>query len=295
MDLHISVGSHVVGALRVLGGQHAVGTDGGHHLGGVGVHDGKVQPGHHGHSQKRGVQVAAAGQAKADVGNAQHGAHAQLLFAAGQGFQRLDGSLLLGAGGKGQAVNVNILVGDANGVGGLDDALGNGKAAISCVRDAVLVQRQTDDGGTVLFAQRQDHIQRALLAVDRVDDGFAVIDTQGMGEGVRVGGVQLQGQIGDGLQVADQLLQRGRLIDAGQTGVDVQHLGTGLGLGHCLGAGVGTVPFPQGLLQPLFAGGVDALTYHSDAGHVHKAHRRTQAAAANGNLLRRGKRVEGLF
>ena len=78
----------------------------------------------------------------------------------------MGGTLLLGAGGQGQAVNVDILVRDADGIGGLDDTLRDGKAPLGCGGNTVLVQRQADDGGTVLFAQRQNFIQCALLTVD---------------------------------------------------------------------------------------------------------------------------------
>ena len=204
-------------------------------------------------------------------------------------------TLLLGAGGQGQAVDVDILVRDTDGIGSLDDTLCDGKAPLGCGGNTVLVQRQADDGGTVLFAQRQNFIQCALLTVDRVDDRLAVVNTQCAGKGLRIGRIQLQGQVGDGLQILDELFQRGRLVNAGQTGVDIQHFGTGLGLGNRLGAGVGAVPIPQGLLQAFFAGGVDALTYHGDTRDVHKADGGAQAAAAQRDLLCRGERAEGLF
>ena len=173
--------------------------------------------------------------------------------------------------------------------------MGNRKAALSCRRDTALVQRQADDGGTVLFAERQNLFQRLLLTVDRVDDGLTVVDAQRTGQGLWIRGVELQRQVGDGLQILDKLLQRGGLVDAGQARVDVEHLRTGLGLGHSLSAGVGAVAVPQGLLQPFFAGGIDALPHHSDAVDLHKADRRAQTAAADGDLVSRGQRAEGLM
>ena len=100
---------------------------------------------------------------------------------------------------------------------------------------------QADDGSTVLFAERQNLFQRLRLTVDRIDDGLTVVDAQRTGQGLWIRGVELQRQVGDGLQILDELFQRGSFVDAGQTSVDVQHLGTGLGLGHGLGAGVSTV------------------------------------------------------
>ena len=57
--------------------------------------------------------------------------HAQLTLAAGQSLQRLDGTLLLGAGGQRQAVNVDVFIRDTGGVGSGDNALSNRKAALA--------------------------------------------------------------------------------------------------------------------------------------------------------------------
>ena len=133
-----------------------------------------------------------------------------------------------------------------------------------------------------------------MLAVDRVDDGLAVVDAQRPRKGGGVGGIQLQGQVGDSLQLLDKMLQRGGFVNAGQTRIDVQHLSARLGLGNRLCAGVGTVAVAQGLLQALFAGRVDALAHHGDALHVHKTHGGTQAAAAHGDFIRGGMCGKGI-
>ena len=67
------------------------------------------------------------------------------------------------------------------------------------------------------------------------------------------------------MQLPHQHFQRGGFVNIRQTGVHVQQLGTGFGLGYGLGAGIGAVALPQGLLQALFAGGVDALAHHGNA------------------------------
>ena len=54
-------------------------------------------------------------------------------FAAGQRLQRLGCAFLLSAGGQAETVNVDILVRDACGVGGVYNAAGNGDAAPSTV------------------------------------------------------------------------------------------------------------------------------------------------------------------
>ena len=159
----------------------------------------------------------------------------------------------------------------------------------------MLIQCQADNGSAVFLAKRQDGVQRLLLAVDRVDDGLAVVDAQRTGKSLRVGGIELERQIRDGLQVLDQMLQCGGLVNTGQTGIDIQHLGTSLGLGYGLCAGIGAVTVPQSLLQTLFAGGIDALSHNGDTVHLDKANRRAQTAAADRNLFSRNQRGKGLL
>ena len=145
----------------------------------------------------------------------------------------------------------------------------------------MFIQCQTNHGGAVLFAQGQNAVQHLLLAVDRVYDRLAVINAQRAGQSIFVGRIQLQWQVGDGLQLPHQHFQRGGFVNTRQTGIHVQQLGTGFGLGYGLGAGIGAVALPQGLLQALFAGGVDALAHHGNAVYLHAAHGGTQAAAYN--------------
>ena len=276
-------GGHAVGkaldvlcALLVPVGQHVVGVHRRHHLLTGGVHDGKVQPCVHGHGQKGGVQVGAAGQTKADVGHAQHGAHAQLLFA---GFKRLyrgQHIFLLGAGGQGKAVDVDILPGNACCQRRFGDAAGNGHTVCGFGLDAFFVDGQTHDGGTVLLAQRQDGGKFFRLAVGGVDDGLAVVHPQTPRQRLHVGGVQLQGQTGHALQRLDHLLHQHRLVYAGCAYVHVQDLRTGLCLTDGLLQHIVHVAFPQCLLEALFAGGVDALAHHRDAVHRDRVHRGAQ-------------------
>ena len=286
LRLHLQVGvdSHIIVALFILAGQNAVSPHRRHHLGGVGVHDGQIQPRLHGKGEERRVDVTPAGKAKADVGDAQHRAHAQFPLAAGQGFQRLGGGALLGGNREGQAVDIHILPGDADGVGGGHNAAGDFQTPFHRLGDAALIQRKAHHGGAVLFAQRQNGIQHLLLAVHRVDDGLTVIDAQRTGQRVPVGRIQLQRQVGDRLEFPHQHFQRGGFVNIRQPGVDVQHFGPGLGLGHRLGAGIGAVALPQRLLEAFFAGGIDALAHHGDAVHLHAAHRSAQAAADHRNF-----------
>ena len=67
----------------------------------------------------------------------------------------------------------------------------------------MLVQCQADNGSAVFLAKGQDGVQRLLLTVDRVDDGLAVVDAQRAGKSLRIGGIELERQIRDSLQVLE--------------------------------------------------------------------------------------------
>ena len=272
----VGIPLNVLRTLRVAVGQHVVSIHRRHHLLAGRVHDGKVQPGVHRHGEEGGVQIGAAGQAEADVGHTQNGAHAQLFLA---GFQRLHGGqnvLLLGAGGQGQTVDVDVLPRDAGGKGRLRDAAGNGHPVLGGRQDAPLIDGKAHDSRTVLFAQGQNGVQLFLLAVGGVDDGLAVVHAQTVFQRLHIGGVQLQRQAGDALQGLDHLGHQGRLVHAGRAHVHVQHLSTGLHLTDRLLQNIVHILFPQCLLEALFARGVDAFTHHRDTVHVDKVHRRAE-------------------
>ena len=156
LHLPAGIGRDIVGTVLILAGQHAVGAHGGHHLRGVGVEDRKVKPGLHREGQEGCVHEPAAWQPEADVRDAEHRAHPELLFDKREGAQRLACRGLFGRDGQGQTVDVDVLTRDAGGVGGRDDPAGDGKPAFGRRRDAVFVECQPDDSRAVLFTQRQN-------------------------------------------------------------------------------------------------------------------------------------------
>ena len=189
-----------------------------------------------------------------------------------KGLHRGKHILLLGAGRQGQAVDVDILLRDACRQCRVPDAAGNGHAVLGFGQDTPLVNGKADHRRAVLFAQGQNGVQLFRLAVHRVDDGLAVVDPQAPFQRLDMRGIQLQRQADHALQRLDHLLHQGRLIHAGRTYVHIQDLGPGLGLAHGLFQHIVHIPFPQGLLEPLFSGGIDALTHHRDAVHIHAVH-----------------------
>jgi len=74
------------------------------------------------------------------------------------------------------------------------------------------------------FDQRQDGVHRAFLPVDRVDDGFSVVETQRLLDGFDIGGVDLQRSIQHALQLLNNQRQHPALIDLGHSHVDIQDL-----------------------------------------------------------------------
>ena len=121
--------------------------------------------------------------------------------------------------------------------------------------------------------QRKDLIHDLLLAVDRVDDGLAGVAAYGGLDSGGIGGVDLQRQERGALELLGGLLDNLNLVDLGQAHVNVQDIGALFLLADALTYDVVQIAVAQGLLQALFAGGIDALADDGDlvaiAGKVH--------------------------
>ena len=116
-------------------------------------------------------------------------------------------------------------------------------------------------------------LQHGGRTVDGVDDGLAVVGAEGTLQRLEIGGVQLEGLADHALQRLDHLLQHGGLVHLGRAHVDIQKLRARLRLGDGLLQHIVHVVLPQGLLEALFAGGIDALTHHGDAVNGDALHR----------------------
>ena len=149
--------------------------------------------------------------------------------------------------------------------------------------------------------QRKDLIHDLLFAIDRVDDGLAGVAAHGGLDGCGVGGVDLQRQQRGALELFGRLLDDLDLVDLGQAHVDVQDVGALFLLADALAHDVVQVAVAQGLLQALFAGGVDALADDGDlvavAGKVHDRlsarDRHAGLAAARAGRVVIDKRAQG--
>ena len=151
--------------------------------------------------------------------------------------------------------------------------LGDGEASLGGIGDAAFVERKADNVGAVVGDQRKDLIHDLLLAIDRVDDGLAGVAAHGGLDSGGIGGVDLQRQQRGALELFGRLLDDLDLVDLGQADVDVQDIGALFLLADALAHDVVQIAVAQGLLQALFAGGVDALADDGDlvavAGKVH--------------------------
>ena len=259
LGVHAGEAVHVGPALPVLAGEHPKSRHGVHHLPLVGVDDGQAQSGPQGLDEEILGDERPVGQAEGDVGHAQHRPQAQFLMDGPHRPQGLYCLVLLGGDRQRQAVDPHILFGDAVGQGRLQDAAGNGHPALRRLGNAVFVQSQAHHGGAVFFHDGQQPLQHRRVAVDGVHRRLAVVHPQARFQSRRVGGVQLQGDVQGALQLFHHPGQHGHLVHAGIAHVHVQDIRSGVHLLEAHIQDIIQVLLQQGLLEPLFAGGVDAL------------------------------------
>ena len=282
------------GAVLVLSGEHFERGDGVHDGCLVGVDDGQIQAAVKGLDEEIGGDVHPFRQAEADVGHAQHGVQSQLLGHPTDGFQGLLRLVLLGGDGEGQAVDDDVLLGDAMSPRGVQNPLRHVKPLLRRFRQAILVHGQTHHGGAVLLHDGQDGLQNLRLAVDRVDDGTAAAGAQASLDDLRISGVNLQGQGDHRLDGLHHIGHHGHLVDARQAYVHVQNVRTCVLLSHGLVQDIVQIVFPQRLLEPLFTGGIDALAHHPHAGELCHLRGRADPVALGGTGHFRRFRTDGV-
>ena len=202
-------------------------------------------------------------------------------------FQRFHSLLLLGGDRQCQAVDPNILLGDAVRQGRVQDAAGDSYPLLCRLGDAALVQGQTHYGGAVLFHDGQDAVQHLCFAVDGVHCRLTVVDPQARFQGGGVGGIQLQGQGNGALQVLYHPGQHGDFVHTGEAHVHIQDVGSRVLLLDGDIQNVVQVVFQQRLLEPLFAGGIHPL---ADDPHAVQAAGGDGGADAAGIIIGAGSR-----
>ena len=118
------------------------------------------------------------------------------------------------------------------------------------------------------------------LAVDRVQQGTAVVHPQSPFHGFDVGSIDLEGHGSNGLESQDHLFDEGRFIHPGNPHVHVQHLGPLVQLFQGQLAHIVHVLGLQGLFQPRFPGRIDP--FPDDHRHPFEIHRRPVAGNGTG-------------
>ena len=184
-----------------------------HHGLGVGVYDGGSQPAFHCHGKERGIDDFPLGQSEGYVGYPQHGSHSQLVPDTPQRLQGGKGPPAVGTDRHAESVQNDILRSDSVLRCPVYDFPSHGQTSLCRIRNTGLVQTESHCHPAVFCHQRKDAGHGLFLAVDRVNQRFPVVDAHGPFHGFHVRGVDLKGQVDDGLKLPYSLLHHGWLVD----------------------------------------------------------------------------------
>ncbi len=247
-------------ALRILVHERKARTVRLHHRLVPGIDDGTGKTADNGHSQEMRIHQLSRRQAKGDIGYAENGVSVEFIPDAAQGLERCECAGTVRGNGHAQSVDDEIIMGDAIAIRGVVYFAGNGHAAVCRGRDAVLVEGKADENAAVFSNERHDCLDVLSLSIDRVDHGLAVIAAKGALEGDNVGGIDLKREPGDALKALHHRFHHGRLVDFGETDIDVQNICAGVLLIKSLLQNIGNILIAKGLFEAFFAGRVDTLT-----------------------------------
>ena len=175
------------------------------------------------------------------------------------------------ADGHSQRVKHNIFFVDAVFRRHGENLLGNGHTAVCRVGDSALIQRQRYYHAAVFFHQGEDGIHTLPFSAYGVNHSLAVVVAQSDLHSMRIGRVDLQGQIGDRLQLTHSRFEHFRFVDLRQTHVHVQYVNAGFLLPHALTQDVIHISLEESLLEAFLSRGIDPLS--NENGTVPKHHR----------------------
>ena len=113
-------------------------------------------------------------QAEGDVGGAAGGVDAELLAQAADEGEDLQARGRHGADRHDEGVDDDVVGGDAEVGGAVDDLPGHLEADVGVLGDAGVVVGDGDDGDVVLLDEGEDELEALLLAGDGVDERAAV-------------------------------------------------------------------------------------------------------------------------
>ena len=187
---------------------------------------------------------------------------------------------LLGRNGQRQTVNQYILLWNAMLQRVFQNGLRHGKPCLCGLGNTGLIHGQTYDCRTIPLDNGQNRIQLVLFRIDGIDNCPAAAGTQTGFNRLWVRGINLQRQRNHALYRLDHLYHHFRFIYAGQANIDIQNIRTGLLLFNGTLHNIIEIPFPQGLLEPFLASGIDAFSDDTDTAEISHMTGRTHTPPA---------------
>ncbi len=281
-------GNKVDGA-AILAVQHLERVHGIDVAAGLRIENGHVEAAAERGGQKRRVHHVALRKAEADVRDAEHRPHAQALLHHRDGAQDLERLALVGRASHGQTIDDHVGARDAIALGSSNDALGHGEAPLGRRRDAALVKRQADDRASVALDDGKHRLQAFLFAVHAIDERLAGVTAHRRLHGDGVGRVDHQRQGHRRGELVDGRREHLRLVEFGQTHVDVEDIGPMLLLHDGLPHQIVEIARTQRRLELRLSRRIDALADDGDVRAQGGKHHGLLGAAQNRRRLVRAR------
>ena len=135
----------------------------------------------------------------------------------------------------------------------------NGNSALCRFGNSALVNRNGDQNSAVFFDKRKNSFHALRLAADRVNQSLAVVDSHCSFHGFGVNRVNLKRQVNNALNGAYHALHHLRLVDFGQTDIDIKHRNALDILADRFAENVADISASQRFLEAFFACRIDSL------------------------------------
>ena len=138
-----------------------------------------------------------------------------------------------------------------------------------------MIHSKSNDCRTIFFDDGQHTRKHFWLAIDRIYNRLAIDHTQASRKCIGIGGVDLQRQIGHGLDRLDHTHHHFRFIHTWKTHIDIQNMRPCVRLLHRLRQYIIQIVFTQRLLKAFLARWVDTFSNHTHTIYHHSFRWRT--------------------